>query len=77
MAAALRILRRYFSGRGKSATRNAIEMAAGLAAIFLVFYGIRGGTVWRIAVGTVAVAVIGFVLGFGVTVYDKRRRPGG
>jgi hypothetical protein len=74
MRVAWRGFRRLISGRSKSPARNATEMAVGLAAIFVVFYGTRGGTPWRLVVGTLALAAVGFVLGFGATVYGGRRR---
>ncbi|HLX33046.1 MAG TPA: hypothetical protein VKR79_09810 [Gaiellaceae bacterium] len=69
------IVRRFFSMREKSPLRNAIENAALLAAIFLIFYGPRAASAWRLALGTIGVAVAGFVLGVGLTVYAARRRP--
>ena len=72
----MRAVRRFFSLRGKSPIRNGIENAGILAAIFLVVYASRASTTWRLALGTIAIAAVGFVLGFGTSIYFNRRRPG-
>ena len=69
-------VRRFFSPRGKSPIRNGIEMAGVIAAIFLAFYASRAATTWRLVLGTIAIAAVGFVLGFCTTIYGSRRRPG-
>jgi hypothetical protein len=68
--------RRFFSAKGKSPLRNGIETAGLLAAIFLAFYAWRASTTWRLILGAINVAALGFVLGFGTTIYSNRRRRG-
>jgi hypothetical protein len=56
--------------------QNGIESAVVLAAIFLAFYASRAATTGRLALGAIAIAAAGFVLGFCTTIYSTRRRPG-
>jgi hypothetical protein len=70
-------VRRCFSVRGKSPTRNGIESAATLAAIILILDGPRAASGWPLAEGTLAMAAVGFALGFGLTLYIGRRAPRG
>jgi hypothetical protein len=73
MRAAWCTFNRLLSGRGKSPMRNASQMAIGLAAIFLAFDGWRAASTSRLLLGTLAVAAVGFALGFGITIYGKHR----
>ena len=69
-------LGRLFSGLRKSPLRNATETAILFAALVLIIFGLRGEPMWQLTLGTLAVAGCGFVIGFGFTVFNNRRRPG-
>lgn len=69
----MRVVGRFFSGRGKSPVRNATETAVFFAAIEVAIYAPADVPIWRLVVGAFAVGLVGFVIGFGFTKFNERR----